>query len=268
MIDIEQITDIHGTVRRLGSIAPDAGKLGMLLATAGPAEEYTDEQIRKLITDPDRVAARVTFGDAWICDQLSYGSCNGWATAACIARGRYRRGFRDGLTQLSGSYVYAWINGNRDSGSMLSDGKNAAEIHGAPPSSLVPASLIYRRQMPPNADKEAAKHKGFRLVPLPTIRALRTALAKQNPCVVALQAGGNYQRLDANGVSGVDRGSGNHAVCVDDLCLIGGKEVADHAGSWGLRAFRKGRSYLPFDTFSQTMGPHGFWALRSTEEAD
>lgn len=266
MADIDQIIDVNNVVRRLGSLMPDPGKLSQLLKAAGPAEEFTDEQIRRMITDPNRFKARVVFGDDWICDQLSFGSCNGWATAECIARGRFLRGFRDGITKLSGSYVYAWINGNQDNGSGLSDGQQAAEINGAPPASLVPANLIYRRQMPPGADAEAEKHKGFLLVPLPSLRALRTALAKQDPCVVAIQAGGNYQRLDADGVSGVDRGSGNHAVCVDDLCVVAGKERFDHAGSWGLRSFDRGRSYLTESHFAQTMGPHGFWTLRSTVE--
>lgn len=266
MAEIQQIVDITGNVRRLGSLAPDPGKLKALLQAAGQAEEYTDEQIRKMLTDPDRVAARLIFTDEWICNQLSFGSCNGWATAEAIARGTYRRGFKDCPKRLSGSYVYAWINGNQDNGSGLSDGQQAAALHGAPPEEMVPANLIYRRQMPAGADAEAAKHKGFLLVPLPTLRALRTALAKQDPCIVAVHAGGNFQRLNSDGVAGVDNGMGNHAVVVDDSKIVAGKEVFDMANSWGLGYGTKGRAYLTESHFRQTMNVHGFWTLRSTVE--
>lgn len=266
MAEIEEIADIHGNVRRLGSLEPDAGMLRAIVEAAEVADEWEDEDIRRAITDPDRVAARKLFGDDWICNQLSFGSCNGWGTSEVISRGRYRRGFRDGLIKLSGSYLYAWMNGNQDNGSNLSDGLRMAELHGAPPQSLVPANLIYRRQMPPTADAEAAKHKGFRLTPLLTLRALRTALAKQDPCVVAIHAGSNFQRLNSQGIAGVDSGRGNHAVCCDDLCLIGGKEVFDMPNSWGLSYGINGRSYLTADHFAQTMSVHGFWTLSTTVE--
>lgn len=266
MADIEQIIDINGNIRRLGSLEPDTGRMAAFAAMTGAVEEWTDEEIRRAITDPDRKPSRQMFDSKWICDQLSYGSCNGWAAAEVIARGRYRRGFRDGLTKLSGSYLYAWMNGNQDNGSMLSDGIKVAEERGAPSQALVPANLIYRRQMPPTADAEARKHRGFRLRPVKTIRGLRTALAKQWPCVVAVHAGGNFQRLDGNGIAGVDNGRGNHSVCVDDLCIVDGKEVFDMANSWGIGYGYQGRAYLTQRHFEQTFNVHTFWALPTTNE--
>jgi len=266
--DIEQIVDITGQVRRLGSLAPDTGRLRALMANEGPAVEFTDAEIRRLLEDPNRKPARQLFGDEWICNQGSYGSCNGWATAECIARGRWHRGIRDGITRLSGSYIYAWINGNRDQGSMLTDGREAAEKYGAPPADMVSANLIYRRQMPPGADDAASKHKGFLLASLSSMRALRTALAMQDPCVVAVHAGGNFQRLDSRGIAGVDNGSGNHAVALQDLCLKDGIEVFDMANSWGLQYGQRGCAYLTQNHFRQTFEVHGFWVLRSTTEAD
>jgi hypothetical protein len=264
--EIEQIVDINGNTRRLGSLAPDTGMLAAFAAAPGAVEEWTDEEIRKAITDPNRKPSRKMFDSTWMCDQLSYGSCNGWGTSGVIARGRYRRGFRDGLKKLSGSYMYAWMNGNQDNGSMLSDGLKVAEEHGAPPLSLVPANLIYRKQMPAGADAAAAKHKGFKLRPVKTIRGLRTALAKQWPCVVAVHAGGNFQRLDSNGIAGADNGRGNHSVCVDDLCIVAGKEVFDMANSWGVQYGQQGRAYLTLKTFEQTFGVHTFWTLPTTQE--
>lgn len=265
MAELDEVIDNDGVVRRLGSLAPDPGRLKAFQEAVDAVEEWTDAEILKAITDPNRIAARLMFGDEWICDQLSFGSCNGWATAALIVRGMYRRGIR-GLTRLSGSYLYAWMNGGRDQGSALSDGLKVAEEKGAPPASVVPANLIYRKQMPAIADAEAAKHKGMRLRPCKTMRALRTALAKGWPCVVAVHAGGNFQRLDGTGTAGVDNGQGNHAVCVDDLVMVGGKERFDMANSWGLRYGAKGRAYLTEKHFAQTFNVHTFWALPTTHE--
>jgi hypothetical protein len=158
------------------------------------------------------------------------------------------------------------MNGNRDQGSALSDAIQVADERGAPPASLCPANVIYRKQIQPSVDVEASKHRGLRLRPVKTMRGLRTALAKQWPCVVAVHAGGNFQRLDGSGTAGVDNGQGNHSVCVDDLCMVGGKERYDMANSWGLRYGTKGRSYLTEKHFSQTFGVHTFWALPTTHE--
>lgn len=263
MDEIEHLIDIHGNVRYLGSLAPDPGVIDALLKTTGPSDEWTDAEILAAITDPDRIPSRDIFGDDWICDQLSFGSCNGWATVEAMIREYFLRGFRDCPTRLSGSYIYAHINGGRDQGSALSAGRQAAERYGAPPADMVPANKIYRHQMPPGADEEAAKLKGYLLNPLQSLRALRTALAKRKPCIVAVHAGSNFQRLDANGIAGVDNGRGNHSVCVDDLNMIAGIETFDMPNSWGLRYGERGRARLTKRHFEQTFNVHGFWECRS-----
>ena len=266
MADIEEIFDLDGGVRRLGALAPDPGMLKAFQDAVDAVEELTDAEIERLLLDPNRVPARKTFVDDWICNQLSFGSCNGWATAEAIARGRYRRGIRDGITRFSGSYCYSWMNGGRDQGSALSDGIEVANERGAPPEILCPADKIYRKQIPASVDVEASKHRGFRLRPVKTMQGLRTALAKQWPCIVAVHAGGNFQRLNSDGVSGVDNGMGNHSVCVDDLVRKGSKEFFDMANSWGTSFGERGRSYLTQQHFKQTFGVHTFWALPTTHE--
>lgn len=268
MAEIDQIIDDFGMVRRLGSLAPDAGLLQLSDDMLTAAEEWDDAKILRVLKAIGWKPSREMFGDAWICDQLSFGSCNGWATAELIIRTMFLRGIRSALTKLSGSYLYAWMNGNRDQGSNLTEGLKVAELHGAPPAAMVPANRIYRSQMPAGADDEAAKHKGFKCYFVRTIQALKTALAKGHPCVVAVHAGSNFQRLNSQGIAGVDNGRGNHAVCVDGLDIVGGKIVFDMANSWGLRYGTSGRAYLTEDHFEQTMGTHGFWAMGSTQEAE
>jgi len=100
------------------------------------------------------------------------------------------------------------------------------------------------------------------------MQGLRTGLAKGFIAIVAVHAGGNFQRLNSQGIAGVDRGSGNHAVHVDDLCVVGGTEVFDMANSWGTQYGTQGRAYLTKDTFAQTFGNYMFYLIGSTEEVD
>jgi hypothetical protein len=112
---------------------------------------------------------------------------------------------------------------------------------------------------------EAAKYKGFRCRPLPTLQALKTALAMRRPCGVAVHAGSSFQRINADGLLGVDQGNGNHAVCVDDLIYRNGLWLFDMPNSWGLQFGDRGRGYLTPAHFSQTIGVHTFWMLPYTQ---
>ena len=266
MSEIQELQDLHGNIRRLGSLEPDAGRLRAFAENTLSIAAWSEADLKKVVSDANRTASREIFGPEWICDQLSFGSCNGWAAAATYSRARYLRGVRDGVIRFSGSYVYSWINGNRDQGSMLSDSLDEIERRGVPPESLVPANRIYRSQMPSGADQIAAQHKGFKCYPVRSLPELRTALANRWPCVVAIHAGGNFQRLGSGGVLGVDKGRGNHAVCVDDLRWSGGQWLYDMPNSWGVRFGDNGRGYLTDEHFQQTIGVHTFWAMPTTTE--
>lgn len=263
--ELEPIVDINGYERRCGTLSPDTGMLQAFAAMPGAVQEYTDAQIRELITAPDRVKMKDLFDKTWIQNQLSFGSCNGWATTACQDRLRFLSGIRDKL-HLSGSYVYSWINGNRDQGSLLSEGLRVVGIHGAPPVALNPANRIYRRQIPASVDIEAAKYKGLVQYPVKTIQGLKTALARNMMCVVAVHASSNFQRPNRNGVAGADNGPGNHAVCCDDIEIIDGELVYRIANSWGLSFGNDGYVYVREATFRQTFPNHTFWALASIQE--
>jgi hypothetical protein len=267
MDEIEIIQDETGQERRLGSKMNPAGFVSAYPTFESVFEMWDDQQIRRVITDPNRVPRRKLFGPSWMQNQRVHGSCNGYALGGGLSKGRFLRGIQDKLL-LSGAFPYSLMNDNRDNGSLLSDGLKIIERYGSCPESLVPWDMIYRRQQPSNAKAEAAKHKGLICYAAGTLQGLRTGLAKGFLAIVAVHAGGKFQRLNAQGIAGVDSGSGNHAVHVDDLCMVGGTEVFDMANSWGLGYGEEGRAYLTASSFSQTFESHTFYLIGSTEEAD
>jgi len=267
MSEIEIIIDETGEERRLGSWENPDDFVCAFPTFENVFEPWDDQQIRRVITDPNRVPRRKIFGPSWIQNQRSHGSCNGYGLSGGLSKSRYLRGIQDKLL-LSGAFPYSLMNGGRDQGSALSAGLKIIEQYGSCPESLVPWNMIYPRMQPANAKAEAAKHKGLICYAAKTMQGLKTGLAKGFIAVVAVHAGGNFQRLNSQGIAGVDSGRGNHAVHVDDLCMVGGKMVYDHAGSWGLGYGSQGRAYLTDDSFSQTFSTHTFYLIGSTEEAD
>lgn len=265
MADI--IRDASGVERRCGSLPLPANFVSALPPFGSSPEQplWTDEQIKEVVTDRSRYPARQLFSDAWILDQLSYGSCNGHGLAGCGARARWRRGVRDGL-QFSGAYPYSKMNGHRDNGSALADDIEVAQRWGFAPLSLVPATQIYPERQPAGVDAEAAKHKGLQCYRIFTMQGLRTALAAGFDCIVAVMAGNNFSRVDSQGVCGVDRGGGNHAVGCDDLYWDGHRWLYDMFNSWGLKFGQHGRGCLIDEHFAQTFSQHQFVAVPSFDE--
>lgn len=266
--DIEEIVDETGEVRRLGSLCPPDGFVSAFEQTFEDEKPvWTDEEIRRVITDPNRTPRRRVFAKEWIVNQGSWGSCNGHACALALSRARYLRGIQDKLI-LSGSWVYSLINSGGDNGSALEDGLKAIQKYGACPADLVKPSMIYPKLQPKNAKDEAAKHKGLACWRVATKQGFRTAVAAGFPVIVAVHAGSRFQKQNASGIVGVDSGNGNHACLVDDLLLLHGSEVFDLANSWGLNYGTEGRAYLTWDSFEQPFSRHTFFAIGSTSEIE
>lgn len=263
---LELFKDIHGNIQGTGLLAPDINRLKAFAASPNAVQEFTDAQIRELITDPDRVPMRKLFGPEWISNQSSYNSCAGWATVACQDRRRWLSGIRDKL-MLSGSYVYAWCNNGQDNGSFTSDTLNEIKLHGAPSKQLVPENIIYLSQMPLGAHEAADDHKALIAYPVKSMQGLKTALALMMPCVVAIQYGNPFQQLNSKGVAGYSNGPGNHAIAAQDIVIIDGELVFDTANSHGLSYGDNGCAYLREESFIQTMPNHTFWAFGSPAES-
>ncbi len=77
MADLIPIIDDQGNERRCGSLVIPDGFVSAFPEYSSEVVPYDDDKIKWLITHPDRVPSRVTFGPRWILDQKSHGSCNG-----------------------------------------------------------------------------------------------------------------------------------------------------------------------------------------------
>lgn len=263
--NINPIIDPSGQMRRCGTI-PKLDVAAKNPVYADSQIMYTDDQIKTLLASPNRIPSRVTFDKTWILDQMNFGSCQGHGEAGALQRVRFRRGLQKIL--LSGAYAYSKVNGGSDNGSALVDGLAACQKYGIAPLSLVNATMIYPKLQPSTADAEAAKHKALVAYATPTLAEVRSALAAFHPVVVAISAGNNFMKLDGNGVGGIDSGSGDHAVCLDDLKFSNGIWLYDMANSWGISVGVDGRWYLRDGNFTQTISHHMFYALVSSEESD
>lgn len=271
-----ELYDVSGQLRRPGTWVPPEGFVSSLPPYVGEPESplWDDSDIKKALSASDRRRCEEIF-DAryWIRNQGSYSSCNGYATAAALSRVRYLRGIQDNLI-LSGSFIYSLINGGRDQGSMLEDSLRVVQTHGAPPESLVGQSMIYPRLQPSNAKQEALKHLGFVAYRTDTKQAWRTALAAGYIGVAVVQAGRNFNKMSPlnTGTScavrgGVDRGSGNHAICISDMRIIGGEEYYLNDNSWSTSGYGSlGRAWLPWDSFEECWKYHDFFVIASSQE--
>lgn len=268
-MDLEEIVDAEGNVRRLGSLIPEQKNLLGAPLFSSKFPTWDDSDIRKALQDKNRKPARVTFGKNWIHNQGSFGSCNGWATAGAFARARWRRGIMDGM-QFSGSFVYSQINGNADRGSALADGMKQA-MKGIAPLQYSPPDRIYSRQISPEAYNAAGKHKALleTTFHVSTLQELKTGLAMQlGAADIAVHAGSRFSKLNNRGVCGLDAGRGNHAVVCDDLIEDGGTFLFDMANSWGLSFGTEGRGYLTEDHLKQTIKYHDFFFIVDVVEDD
>lgn len=201
----------------------------------------------------------------WVMDQKSHGSCNGFAGAGALSAARVRRGNNIEKILLSGAYLYSLINRGQDNGSLLNEGMKALQESGCATADTVPWDHIYPRQQRPEAANEAKRFKAFECYKVGSQDGLWSALALGFDCVVAVHAGNNFMRLDGNGVAGVDRGPGNHAVRADGIAWVG-EPAATHIGSWNVSYGKDGGSLLTWKSFAQTFGNHDFYAVRSTSD--
>ena len=264
-MDFEQF-DIGGELKGTGLIAHP---LGAVCCVPTFEEVFADQVAQlseaELLTIAKSGKLRGSrFNDDFTLDQGSFGSCNPTAAAGCQMRIEVVSGRK--LTLLSGAYLYGYINGGRDSGSMTADSMTGACQIGFSSLATCPRDKIYQRGIDTaKAKAEALTHRGFESYPVRTRLGRFTALGKGFFLVVVLQAGGNFQRLNSDGICGVDRGSGNHAVLCEGLSAVDDRLIADGRNSWGIQFGIRGRMGLTEEHFEQTNDGHLMWALRAQQ---
>ena len=263
----DDYTDINGILRRPGSLVLPKGFVSALPPFEGQPEiplwSYAD--IRKVVADTDRPDMEELMPFAkYGMDQRSTSACNSYMAASMYNAARLLRGIKDDFV-AAGSFLYTFINGGRDNGSMLEDGMLAAMEHGFAPATLVKWNMIFTKQIPKAAFAEALKHKSFKAYRVMTMQGMRTALAARYQVGVAVHVGPSWDRR-SNGVQGIQAGNGNHAVHLFDLKVDGKRFLYPMKNSWGEKFGDNGCTLLLDGHFKQTMPNHAFYAIPTTEE--
>ena len=226
------------------------------------------DQIRKIVTHPDRTPARQLFPpEVYIRSQGNRGSCNGYAGAWALTRARVRAGLP--FVALSGEYLYSLINGGQDNGSMLDDGMQALQVKGIARESLVKHQSYLYSQMSAEAKQDAPNFKAFECYRVDDESELASGLAQGFVGVVAVHASRSYQQLDTRGVRHESHGRGNHAVGVQDVRISpSGEFEYDEFGSWGLQNGQQGCAWLTWSRhLKQTNDYHAFYLIRAATDA-
>lgn len=238
-------------------------------AFADIAQVLSEQEIREIITDPNRKMGRKRFGKEFIGFQGKRRACNGFAGAKALERRRVICGMD--WVKLSGEGLYSQINGGQDQGSMLDDGMNCILENGVPPEDMVKHEEYIKERIDPQAFIEAKRFKGLAAYRVDTKEELDTGLALGFTGVVAVHVTNDFMKLDNNGIiypsPSNNRAVGNHAVCVDDIQVVDNEFVYDMPNSWGVDYGDDGRGFLTWKRHLYlTVQYHAFYLIRSVED--
>lgn len=232
--DLPTIVDpFTGETRRLGSIPSDP----RLVAAAPPytGEVLPESELREFDDWPSTIKIK---------DQDGKGACNGHATATACEMARHVEG--EPYVPLSAWYVYSILCGGVDRGSNILEAYELIGRDGIAPEDAVSYGLINPRKLTAEAHAAAPRFRMEVGESLTTWRQIVSAVMLRQSLNLAVQVGNRFNSLDSEGVVGVDRGPGNHAVSVG-LRL---KKSAKHGwlvgmhNSWGTVWGQDGHCYL------------------------
>lgn len=267
--------DTQNQLRKFGLNASDPQRVMAAFPTEFEQafKIWSDEQLRIAFQDPYRNCGRKLFSPKCIQNQNSAGSCAGYQAAQILAKCDSLRDPANAgdanYVKRSGAYAYSLCNGGVDQGSQLIDNYRVIIEVGIPPESLCPWNQIYPRlQTHPNLAAEAAKLKGWQGLRLDSYEAALTVLAMGGVVAVVVMAGRGFERLDSNGVAGVDNGSGNHAIHADDARWTASGFQLDAVNQWGTGYGDMGRAWMTYASFRQTMKVHQHYGFLSTTRAE
>jgi hypothetical protein len=249
------IVDDTGVVRKLGTIQ------------AQPTGQYLRWRVAKPRIPMDQwfeVDRTKTFGTDYILDQNGYGACVGYSSAAALMRVRTLCG--ESYQKLSGMFVYAQVNGGQDQGATIEDAFPVLEKLGCALDSEVPCSSKYIRKanIPSAAYTDALRFKAFESYTVQSWTELCEALLCDYIVVGPVMVGNSFERLDAEGICGVDRGPGNHSVHFDSLMKspkYGWK--ARLPNTWGTTFGDNGCCWVTEKHFAQTFANGAGFAIRA-----
>lgn len=200
-----------GETRLLGSIPSDPRKVAAVPLYVG--EVLPESELREFDDWPKAVAIK---------DQDGKGACNGHATATAAELARFVEGM--GHVPLSAWWVYSILCNGVDRGSNILDAYELIGKDGVAPESTVDYGIINPRKLTAEAKAAAPRFRVEQGESLKTWRQITSAVMLRQSLNISVCVGRRFNNLDAEGVVGVDRGPGNHAVCVG----LGLKKSAKH----------------------------------------
>lgn len=258
------IIDGAGVVRKLGALPEPVGLKSDFTLFEDAFPLLSDDEIRGAIANGPK-NGRDYFDESWICNQQQFGSCNGWASAKALEATRERKGLP--RVKLSGSSVYARVNGGRDNGSIPEEAVAAMQKFGAVPEGPSRVNEIFMSQYTAADWEEAARYKAGECYITRDRQAFLTGIALGFDAVVAVHAGNRYMRVDGDGVAGADVGGGNHAVRIDGAKVLGDRILLDSPGSWDVTYGTRGRCYLTWEQhLARCVGNFRFYLVRTAAE--
>lgn len=258
------IDEAAGIERKLGAVEPPPGLQSSFTLFEDAVPLLTDDQIRDVFANGPK-SGRDVFDESWICDQKQFGSCNGWASAKALEAARHRRGLP--RVKLSGSSVYARVNGGRDNGSVPEHAVAAMQTYGAVPEGPSRVDEIFMRHYTEADWQEALRYRAGECYITRSRQAFLSGIALGFDGVVAVHAGNRYMRVDGDGVAGSDSGRGNHAVRIDGGKVLGSTILLDSPGSWNVTYGVRGRAFLTWERhLAGTVGTFAFYLIRTAQD--
>lgn len=210
------------------------------------------------------VDRRPIFDAPFILDQRNHGACVGYSSAAALMRARFLAG-EESVNILSGMFVYAQINGGRDQGAVIEDAFPVLENLGVPFDVTVPCEdkYINKANIPQQAYTEAKRNVAMECYTLGSWQDTAEAILQDYVPVFPVMVGNTYDDFDAEGISGVDNGMGNHSVHGDSLLRSSkyGWKIRQ-PNTWGYSWGEKGCTYLRKEHLAQTFRYGAGYAIR------
>lgn len=186
---------------------------------------------------------RKVLGLEWLIDQKSRSSCTGFASAGALMKSRWLKGFKN-LVKLSGAFIYAQRGTTADAGWMIYETLKVLQNIGTCTEQEVPWDRINKNQIPQSAYTTAARFKILEAYTADSFAEMASGIVMGFIPIFAVHVGGNFTRINSNGICGFDRGPGNHAVHADDIEIVNGVPCLDMPNSWGPTFGIDGRGYV------------------------
>ncbi len=238
------------------------------------------DEIIDILDNPNRVPARMRFGQDRLINQGNRSSCNAYMAAAMWMRQNYME--TGTWVDVSPEFIYMHINGGRDQGSMLDDGMMFITDTGiarlvVDGKRLIPYGAYRKDKIPMEqlrfASQDAAGQRAGECYLMPNSSpekcwaALLSCLAGRGQVGLAVHVGNNY--MNSGKIAGFDRGNGNHAIAGDDIIPLttnprGIEDLGiDSPQSWNPSFADNGRTIITIKHIAQTCRVHGLYGLRS-----